>query len=320
MALTIFSGPYFVPRTTLSKSTNLSRPSLSPSRTVVVTALSSGASSSYWSSVNADIQNHLQRTVKAKPPLSVYEPLRHFALMAPPDDDVAAALCVASYELVGGQNRDKAVELAAALRLLYAVSYTHGPLLDPSGGGSGIVHEPYGASVRLLIGDGLLPFAIEMLVRPDKLVTEHSSRVLRVVKEVTHAIGSQGMVEGQYRETLRSKSSDGDEGLRYGHVEEICERSEKMEGKAYACSAACGAILGGGNKDDIDKLRSYGFNVGKIHGVLKKWRTEEGKENGVIMKKVEEMKDLAMKELESFEGEKVNVMYGLIDMYLGDVN
>ncbi|KFK27104.1 hypothetical protein AALP_AA8G334800 [Arabis alpina] len=318
MALTIFSRPYFVPRITLiSKSTNLSRPSLSPSRTVVVEALS-GASSSYWTTVNADIQNHLQRTVKAKLPLSVYEPLRHFALMAPPDDDVAAALCVASYELVGGPNRDKAVEVAAALRLLYAVSYTHGALLevDPSGGASGTLHEPYGASVRLLIGDGLLPFAIEMLVRPDKLITKDSSRVLRVVKEVTHAIGSQGMVEGQYRETLRRKSSDGDEGLRYGHVEEICEASEKMEGKAHACSAACGAILGSGNRDETDKLRSYGLNVGTIKGVLTR-RRMEGKDNGAIMKKVEEMKDLAMKELESFEGDKVKVMYGLIDLYLG---
>ncbi|VVB16045.1 unnamed protein product [Arabis nemorensis] len=167
----------------VSKSTNLN-----PwSRTVVVAA-SYGGGSSYLTSVNADIQNHLRRTVQAKPPLSVYEPLRHFALLAPPDADVADALCVASYELVGGQNRDKAVEVAAALRLLYAVSYTHRPLFDHN---VGTVYEPYGASVRLLMGDGLLPLAIEMLVRPNEMVTDEPGRVLRVVIEETHAMGSE---------------------------------------------------------------------------------------------------------------------------------
>ncbi|XP_010545864.1 PREDICTED: heterodimeric geranylgeranyl pyrophosphate synthase small subunit, chloroplastic-like [Tarenaya hassleriana] len=145
---------------------------------------------------------------------------------------------------------------------------------------------------------------MEMLAQTRDQDPEKSGRILRVMIEASRAIGSQGVVEGQYREVLSS-----------GHVEEVGKTSEKMEGEIYACSAACGAMLGGGGEDEIDKLRSYGLNVGKIVGFLQRRDGEE--DNVETMKRVEETKDLAIKELRFFKGDKVEAMYSLIDACVG---
>ncbi|KAK6946919.1 hypothetical protein RJ641_000392 [Dillenia turbinata] len=255
-------------------------------------------SQSYWASISADIEAHLERAVQIRPPHSVFEPLHHLTFAA--KRTAAPALCVAACELVGGR-RDQAMAAASALHLIHAAFYTHenlpltdGPNPKPQ------IHHAYGPNVELLTADGMVPLAFELLARSDDDPTgEKAGRILRVMVEIGRAVGSQGAIDGRYREFLCAQS-DGKEMGQVGWVDYVCE---KKEGGLHACGAACGAILGGGNEEEIERLRKFGLNVGMIQGRVK----------GVSRNGVEMLKDMALKELEHFDSNKVEEISGLVE-------
>lgn len=126
-------------------------------------------------------------------------------------------------------------------------------------------------------------------------------QILRVIVEITRAIGSQGMIDGRYRELEMDLSQENT-----GRVMDyVCEK-KKVE--LHACGAACGAILGGGDEVEIEKLRKYGDYVGMIHGMLN--GIGKNKE-GLIEEKIENLRILALKELEIFEGKNVELISSL---------
>ncbi|ESR52781.1 hypothetical protein CICLE_v10024238mg, partial [Citrus x clementina] len=159
----------------------------------------------YWTSIHEDIGAHLRQAVVVKERVEVYEPMRHFVFAAPVN--MAPVLCVAACELVGG-HREQAIVAAAALHLLMA--------------------------------DAMLPFGLELLASSDNPAGNNSGRILRVMVEMTRAMGSQGVVEGQYNELQCSQ-----------YVEMTYETYKKNEGGLHTCGAACGAILGGGSVEEI---------------------------------------------------------------------
>lgn len=112
-------------------------------------------------------------------------------------------------------------------------------------------------------------------------------RILRVIVEISRASGSQGVVDGQYHELGIDEISTDNEIVEY-----VCR---KKEGELHACGAACGAILGGGAEEEIEKLRSFGVYAGMVRGMAARNGTEE---------KMRELKGLALKQLESFRGKK----------------
>ncbi|GLT83557.1 hypothetical protein SLE2022_018400 [Rubroshorea leprosula] len=284
---------------------NPSRPSswspLSSWRPVKVTM--SCNQKSYWASINEDIEAHLKQAIPVKEPLSVYEPLHYLTFAAP--RNTAPALCVAACELVGG-HRDQALPVASALHLMYAASYTHENLpLKESCRPKSMIHHKYSPNIELLTGDGLLPFGLELLARSDHPTQNISDRILRVIIEITRAIGSQGMIHGQYHE-IESIQSDGNSSC---HVEGIGSMCEKYEGSLHACAATCGAIIGGGSEEEIEKMRRYGLCVGKILGMSNKLKGNDKE----LVKLVEELSSSAMEELKGFNESKVEAISGFIE-------
>ncbi|XVF77416.1 hypothetical protein PTKIN_Ptkin14bG0041200 [Pterospermum kingtungense] len=78
----------------------------------------------------------------------------------------------------------------------------------------------------------------------------------------------------------------------------------KYEGVLHACAAACGAILGGGSEEEIEKLRRYGLYIGKIQGMMNRI----GNKDKDVKILVEELRNLANKELRGFNEAKVEAI------------
>ncbi|XP_062170277.1 heterodimeric geranylgeranyl pyrophosphate synthase small subunit, chloroplastic-like [Alnus glutinosa] len=281
----------------LSRSAAL-RPSPSlPHRPMMVTM---SQNQSYWASVNAEIDAHLKQAIDPlRPPREVFEPMHHLAFAAP--QNKAPALCVAACELVGG-HRDQATAAASALHLMCAASFTHEqlPLTDrprprPRTSSRPTAHHAYGPNIELLVPDSMTPFGFELLAKSDDPAQNNSGRILRVTVEIARAMGPQGIVDGQYQELERPQSD---------HTRWIKRVCKKKEGGFHACAAACGAILGGGSEEEIEMLRRFGLYVGMIQGMLHGvGRKEKG-----LAKMVEELRTLALKELEEFKGGKAEAI------------
>lgn len=120
-------------------------------------------------------------------------------------------------------------------------------------------------------------------------------------------MGSNGVVEGQYEETLGGRS-DG-QGLSDVSIAERMRRTcEKKEGELHACAAACGAILGGANEEEIEKLRKYGLYVGMRQGYLNRIGNKEKELDGVVA----DLQNLALSELQHFRGERVEAISSFV--------
>ncbi|EXB38724.1 Heterodimeric geranylgeranyl pyrophosphate synthase small subunit [Morus notabilis] len=261
--------------------------------------------SSYRASITADIEAHLKQAIPLKSPLSVYAPMHHMTFSAPPNP--APALCVAACELVGG-DRSKAMAAASALHLMHAASFTHEhlPLTDrpkPKPKPKPTVDHPFNPNIELLIPDAMVPFAYELSAVSDDPTQDTSGRVLRVIVELARVMGSQGIVDAQYREVLVSPL-DGRELNDIEWVDDMCRRKE---GRLHACAAACGAILGGANEEEVERLRKYGLYVGIMQGYTNRLgrRVKE-------LERVVELRNLAMKELDHFKGRKVEEISSFI--------
>lgn len=225
---------------------------------------SSESQSSYWASIESDIESYLKAAIPIRYPESVFRPMHHLTFAAP--RTTAPALCVATCELVGGQ-RDHAMAAASAMRLMHAATYAHQhlPVTDREPGRSmkpTIRHE-FNPNIELLIGDAILPFGFELLsksMKSDDKDNDHNQLILRSIQEIARMCGSQGLIHGLLREYEHGHEWDS-----LDVVEKACR---KKEGDFHACGAACGAILGGGDDEDIEKLRNIGSHIGMAQGLL----------------------------------------------------
>ncbi|XP_024960715.1 heterodimeric geranylgeranyl pyrophosphate synthase small subunit, chloroplastic-like [Cynara cardunculus var. scolymus] len=267
--------------------TNLSRPSTSPApsshhRSPITARVAQNLS--YWDSIHSDIDSHLKKSIQIRQPTTVFEPMHHLTFSAP--KTAASALCVAACELVGGVRED-AIVAASAIHLVHAAAYTHDHLRlttdrvwsDPR---PEIPHL-YGSNIELLTGDGIMPFAFELLAQSMDPAGKNSDELLRVIIEITRAVGAEGMVAGE------------------GYEVEFDLLNSQPARRLHGCGAACGAILGGGNEEEIGRLKRCGEYVGKIQGLL----SQMDKVEGGKLELVEKWRGLALKELEYFDSRKI---------------
>ncbi|TKY57303.1 Heterodimeric geranylgeranyl pyrophosphate synthase large subunit 1 [Spatholobus suberectus] len=256
----------------------------------------------YWASLQADIEAHLKQAIPMKEPLEVFEPMHSLTFAAP--RTTVPALCLAACELVGG-HRHQAMAAASALLLNIASAHAHEhlPLTDrpKPKAGPGPAHV-YGPDIELLTGDGIVPFGFELLARSDDPTRGNSERILRVTIEISRAMGSEGLQGAQHMEKTLEAQSEGEE-LR--HVERIKRAVvEKKESGLHACGAACGAVLGGGSEEEIGRLRKFGFYAGMVRGMLRRGFEEE---------EVEEVRNLALKELRFFKDRDVDAISSVVN-------
>ncbi|KAK6128477.1 hypothetical protein DH2020_037780 [Rehmannia glutinosa] len=197
------------------------------------------------------VNKALEDAVSLRDPLKIHESMRYSLLAG--GKRVRPMLCIAACELVGG-DESTAMPAACAVEMIHTMSLMHDdPLGKPTN------HKIYGEDVAVLAGDALLAFSFEHIAIATKGVS--SERIVRVIGELAKCIGSEGLVAGQVVDIC----SEGMTEVGLDHLEfiHLHKTAALLEG-----SVVLGAILGGANDDEVEKLRKFARNIGLLFQVV----------------------------------------------------
>lgn len=185
------------------------------------------------------------------PPSLLHEAMRYSCLA--PGKRLRPALCMASCEAVGGK-REAALDAGCALEIVHCFSLIHDdlPAIDDDDlrRGAPTCHVKYGEGIALLAGDALFALAFEILGALDA----PAQIVVEALRRLAHASGSDGLVGGEVMDVLSEGKEPDEETLTFIH--------SRKTGALIAASCEIGGLLGGGEPDQTQALRSYGLHVG----------------------------------------------------------
>ncbi len=177
---------------------------------------------------------------------------------------VRPCLIMASLEACGGIFGDKRALLAcAAVEMLHTFSLIHDdlPCMDDDDfrRGKPTAHKAFNEALAVLGGDALCIYAYECLGAIGRA---------DIVVEMSRALGTGGMIGGQVVDIESEGTRASRETLEYIH-----------KNKTAALIRACvriGAMLAGAPADHVERLSSYGDNVGLAFQVIDDILDEEG--------------------------------------------
>ncbi|MHC4157820.1 MAG: polyprenyl synthetase family protein [Planctomycetota bacterium] len=176
-----------------------------------------------------------------------------YALTAP-GKRIRSLLLLWCCELVSGRLSGNAEIAAAAIEMVHTYSLVHDDLPamdnDDLRRGRPTCHKTFDEATAILAGDALLTLAFEILAKQ----IDNPTVALRLIRELTEAAGPAGMISGQMAD-LKAENSQGDEQL----LEYI---NTNKTAKMFRCAAAMGAICGGANKKEFNRLCEYGAKIG----------------------------------------------------------
>ena len=166
-------------------------------------------------------------------------------------------LLLSSCELAGGAPED-ALPFAAALEMIHASSLIFDDLPamdnDTMRRGKPTNHVVFGEALAILVGDGLLTHAFEVMAE-----SSHP-KAFRAFGEIARAAGVGGVLAGQTLD-ITMEGAAPDRAL----VEEI------QRGKTAALITApvtAGLILGGADEKQIEAGRAYGYHLGMAFQIV----------------------------------------------------
>jgi geranylgeranyl diphosphate synthase type II len=146
-----------------------------------------------------------------------------------------------------GAKAGDAVPAAAAVELVHAYSLIHDdlPSMDDDDYRRGKLscHKKFGEANAILAGDALLTLAFDIIAN------EYLPAAgIKMIKELSCAIGSKGMVGGQAMDIAEYKDKR--------------KVNRLKTAKLFAASAALGAISAGASASKIKAMRRFGANFG----------------------------------------------------------
>nr|ABR15420.1 geranyl pyrophosphate synthase large subunit [Mentha canadensis]QPI35666.1 geranyl diphosphate synthase large subunit [Mentha canadensis] len=206
------------------------------------------------------VNKALEAAVQMKEPLKIHESMRYSLLAG--GKRVRPMLCIAACELVGG-DESTAMPAACAVEMIHTMSLMHDDLPcmdnDDLRRGKPTNHMAFGESVAVLAGDALLSFAFEHVAAATKGAPPE--RIVRVLGELAVSVGSEGLVAGQVVDVC----SEGMAEVGLDHLEFIHHHKTAalLQG-----SVVLGAILGGGNEEEVAKLRKFANCIGLLFQVV----------------------------------------------------
>ena len=146
---------------------------------------------------------------------------------------------------------------ACALELIHSYSLVHDdlPCMDDDAmrRGRPSCHKAFGEGPALLVGDGLLTMAFEvMAATPSDAVGV--SRKEAACREISRAAGVRGMIAGQWNDIdLPDSGID---------AAAFLDLIGKKTGALILAAVRAGALLGGADAPGLEKMGVYGKNVG----------------------------------------------------------
>jgi geranylgeranyl diphosphate synthase type II len=211
----------------------------------------------YLESRRAMVDRALDRRVKIDPGRShvIRRAMRHG--LFPGGKRLRPILMLAAGELFGGKPAS-ILPFACAVEMIHTYSLIHDdlPALDDDDvrRGEPATHKVFGEGTALLAGDGLLTEAFHVISGPDVLRRLPASLVIRLINELSHAVGVAGLVGGQAFD-LESEDKDVDLAtVEYIHV--------RKTGSLILASIRIGAQIAGATPGDLRRVSRYGEYFG----------------------------------------------------------
>jgi geranylgeranyl diphosphate synthase type II len=168
-------------------------------------------------------------------------------------------LAMAAAQAVGGR-AEAVLPVAVSVECIHTYSLIHDdlPAMDDDDlrRGKPALHKAFGEAVAILAGDALLAFAFEVLSSPAATRIYPRDRLLAVIHELAVAAGCRKLIAGQ----IVDVTSEG-RPARKETVDFI------IRGKTVAlirASLTCGAMLGGGDSDQVRVLGRFGDDLGAV--------------------------------------------------------
>lgn len=161
-------------------------------------------------------------------------------------------LALGACKACGGKLKD-AIPASLAVELIHTYSLVHDDLPsldnDDMRRGRKSCHRRFGEATAILTGDALLTLAFELIAEINP-----SDRAVSVLKELSIASGTRGMIGGQIADLMMSDKKKNLKALDY--------ISTYKTGCLIRGSAVIGALSSGASSDDVGRMRSYGEFLG----------------------------------------------------------
>lgn len=163
-------------------------------------------------------------------------------------------LVMAAADAVGADG-EKFLHLATSIEMIHTYSLIHDdlPSMDNDDYRRGKLtnHKVFGDGIAVLAGDALLTMAFEVIADSPNVDTE---KKLKVIKEMSHAAGAEGMVGGQVIDLESEGKKINMDTLRKMH--------SAKTGALFCAAIRSGAILGGATDKQLADLTQYARQFG----------------------------------------------------------
>ena len=154
-----------------------------------------------------------------------------------------------------GTDGEKFLHLATSIEMIHTYSLIHDdlPAMDNDDYRRGKLtnHKVFGDGIAVLAGDALLTLAFEVIADSPNVDTE---KKLKVIKEMSHAAGAEGMVGGQVIDLESEGKKINMDTLRKMH--------SAKTGALFCAAIRSGAILGGATDKQLADLTQYARQFG----------------------------------------------------------
>ncbi|MCP4343217.1 MAG: polyprenyl synthetase family protein [Desulfobulbaceae bacterium] len=168
-------------------------------------------------------------------------------------------LCLAAGDAVAksANTENNLLPVACALECIHTYSLIHDdlPAMDDDDlrRGNPTNHTLFGEAGAILAGDSLLTWAFDLLSAPNNGTLTPEQRLM-IIQVIARAAGPQGMVGGQALDIASENSDFPFETLQTIH--------KNKTGVLITCSVQAGAIGAGADREQTEKLISFGNNIG----------------------------------------------------------
>ncbi len=166
-------------------------------------------------------------------------------------------LCLAAAQAVGG-DPGEALPVACALEMIHTYSLIHDdlPAMDDDDlrRGQPTCHKKFDEATAILAGDGLLTEAFHILAGAAPQFQDREAVLLEIMELLAKAAGYQGMVGGQMLDLMA-------EGRQIS-LKELETVHRLKTGALLTAATRSGALVGGGNRQEVTALTGYGERFG----------------------------------------------------------
>jgi len=208
----------------------------------------------FFEADHAAIETQLQKLLPAEHtlPSSIHRAMRYSVFAG--GKRIRPILCLASARMFTDELAG-AIQVGCAIEFIHTYSLIHDdlPALDNDDlrRGKPTCHRVFGEAMAILAGDALLTLAFQALAGAPL----EALRRVQVIAEISAAAGTvDGMVGGQVADVEAGGKPVDAATLEYIH---------RSKTAALICgSIVAGAIAGGANNEDVERLRRFGGQIG----------------------------------------------------------